>query len=152
MCLHIRTYTAINLRGLKYDVSVHEGDFLLDELPTGFDCILYCRVLCDWSPEVCFMQFQKSHRGLAPGGKLIINEPFLEGNLELSISWEYRYIFYDTFGRVMYKPLDVYRKLLSEAGFEIIKVTPMTENALYSVIEAVAVTPMSREFDVAVKP
>jgi hypothetical protein len=96
------------------------------------------------------MQFQKSRRALAPGGKLIINEPFLEGNLELSISWEYRYIFYDTFGRAMYKPLDVYRKLLSEAGFEIIKVTPMIENACYSVIEAVAVTPSNS--DIAVEP
>jgi hypothetical protein len=50
----------------------------------------------------------------------------LEGNLEFSISWEYRYIFYDTFGRAMYKPLEVYRKLLSDAGFEIIKVFPFT--------------------------
>jgi hypothetical protein len=86
------------------------------------------------------MQFQKSRRALAPGGKLIINEGFLEGNLEFSISWEYRYIFYDTFGRAMYKPLDVYRKLLAEAGFEIIKVSPMTDDAFYSVIEAVVVT------------
>jgi hypothetical protein len=65
---------AIAAKGLKYDVSVHEGDFLIDELPTGFDRILYSRVLCDWSPEVCLMQFQKANRALLPGGKLIINE------------------------------------------------------------------------------
>jgi acetylserotonin N-methyltransferase len=117
---------AIAAKGLEHDVTVHEGDFLVDELPTGFDRILYSRVLCDWSPEVCMMQFQKARRALAPGGKLIINEGFLEGNLELSISWEYRYIFYDTFGRAMYKPLEVYRKLLSEAGFVVIKVFPIT--------------------------
>jgi hypothetical protein len=91
------------------------------------------------------MQFQKARRALVPGGKLIINEGFLEGNLEFSISWEYRYIFYDTFGRAMYKPLDVYRSLLREAGFEIIKVSPMTEDAFYSVIEAVVDTPSNSD-------
>lgn len=118
---------AIAAKGLKYNVTVHEGNILVDELPTGFDRILHSRVLCDWSPEVCMMQFQIARKALAPGVKLIINECFHEGNLELCISWEYRYFFYDTFGRAMYKLLEVYRKLLSEAGFVVIKVFPISQ-------------------------
>jgi len=83
--------------------------------------------------------FEKSRRALVPGGKLVINEAFVEGNLDYSISWEFRYIFYDTFGRAMFKPLDVYRKLLNDAGFKIAKVYPMLDDAFYSVIEAVAI-------------
>lgn len=128
---------AILSRGLIYDVHVHTGDFLKDELPTGFDSILYSRVLCDWDPKVCLMQFQKARRALVKGGKLIINECFFEGNRDFSIAWEFRNIAYDDFGRAIYKPLEVYRKLLSHAGFKIIKVSSMIDDAFYSVVEAV---------------
>lgn len=120
-----------------YDVQVHQGDFLRDELPTGFDRILYSRVLCDWSPDVCLMQFQKVRRALVPGGKIIINEVLLEGNVDFCITWEFGHIFTDTYGRALFKPLEVYRKLLREAGFEITKISPMIDDAFYSVIEAV---------------
>ena len=119
-------------------VDVHEGDFLTDEFPGGYDRILFSRVLTDWAPGVCRMLFEKSRRALAPGGKLVINEALVEGNLDYAIAWEFRYVFYDTFGRALFKPLEVYRKLLAEAGFEVESVAPMLDDAFYSVIEAVA--------------
>ncbi len=129
----------IKVKNQPERINVHEGDFLKDELPGGFDRILFSRVLTDWTPSVCRMLFEKSRRALVPGGKLVINEAFVEGNLDYSISWEFRYIFYDTFGRAMFKPLDVYRKLLNDAGFKIAKVYPMLDDAFYSVIEAIAI-------------
>jgi len=56
------------------------------------------------------------------------------------LAWEFRYIFYDSYGRALFKPLSVYKQLLEDAGFRIIKVTPMRNEAFYSVIEAEAVT------------
>jgi predicted O-methyltransferase YrrM len=132
---HIARRT-IAAKGCAHRVSVHEGDFLKDELPGGFDRILFSRVLTDWTPSVCRMLFEKSRRALAPGGRLVINEALVEGNLDYAISWEFRYIFYDTFGRAMFKPLTVYERLLSEAGFRVVKVSPMLDDAFYSVIEA----------------
>ena len=82
------------------------------------------------------MLFEKARRALAPGGRLVINEAFVDGNLDYSIAWEFRYIFYDTFGRAMFKPLAVYQRLLADAGFEIVKVSPMLDDAFYSVVEA----------------
>lgn len=117
-------------------VSVREGDFLTDELPRGFDRILFSRVLCDWTPDVCRMLFEKSRRALHPGGKLIINEALIDGNLDYTVSWEFRYLFYDTFGRVLFKTLAMYKQLLAEAQFQIVKVSPMRNDAFYSVIEA----------------
>jgi hypothetical protein len=126
--------------GMIYDVKVLEGDFLRYELPTGFDRILYSRVLCDWPPDICLMLFHKSKRALFQGGKIVINEALLDGNIDLCIAWEFRHIFCDTYGRALFKPLEVYSYLLREAGFEISKVSPMIDDAFYSVIEAVVIT------------
>lgn len=134
---HIARRT-IAAKSCAHRVSVHEGDFLKEELPGGFDRVLFSRVLTDWTPSVCLMLFEKSRRALLPGGRLVINEALVEGNVDYSISWEFRYIFYDTFGRAMFKPVPVYQQLLADAGFEIVKVSPMLDDAFYSVIEAQA--------------
>eukprot|EP01034_Spumella_vulgaris_P021749 gene21749-27804_t len=130
--------------GMHASVSVVEGNFLTDELPRGpfnegFDRVLFSRVLTDWTPAVCRSLFEKARRALAPGGRLVINEAFAEGNPDYFIAWEYRYIFYDTFGRVLFKPLEIYRQLLEETGFSIVSVSPMLDNAFYSVVVAEAV-------------
>ena len=125
--------------GLEDYISVVEGDFLKDDLPSGFDRVLFSRVLTDWTPLVCKMLLQKARRALAPGGRLVINEAFAEGNADYFLAWEYRYIFYDTFGKVLFKPIEIYERLLAETGFRILKVSPMLDNAFYSVIVAEAV-------------
>lgn len=126
----------IGARGLGERVHVHIGDFLRDELPAGFDRVLFSRVLTDWNAETCVMLFKKVKRALRPGGRLIINEALVEGNVDYTIAWEFRYMYYDTFGRALLKPLSTYQRLLAEAGFEILHVTPMIDDAFYSVIEA----------------
>ncbi len=127
----------ISEKGCGDRVQVHEGDFLQDEFPAGYDRVLFSRVLCDWTPAVCRMLFEKSRRALGPGGRLVINEALVDGNLDYTVSWEFRYLFYDTFGRCLFKPLHVYRELLNDAGFEIVNYTPMPPAVFYSVIEAV---------------
>jgi hypothetical protein len=102
--------------------------------------VLFNRTLADWQPTVCKMLFDKVRRSMAPGGKLVINEAMLEGNTDFTLAWEFRYIFYDSYGRALFKPLSVYKQLLEDAGFRVTKVTPMRDEAFYSVIEAEAVT------------
>ena len=51
-------------------------------------------------------------------------KPLFEGNENLCICWEYRYIFYDTFGRGLYKAMQTYADLLQQTGFKIQKVLP----------------------------
>ncbi|NLE39590.1 MAG: hypothetical protein GX621_16345, partial [Pirellulaceae bacterium] len=118
-------------------MAVHEGDFLKDELPTGFDGVLLSRVVTDYTPKTCLMLFEKAHRALEGNGRLIINEALVDGNNDYAISWEFRYLFYDTFGRAAFKSLAVYQSLLEEAGFDVVDVSPMLDDAFYSVIQAV---------------
>lgn len=134
----------IALQDMADCIEVVEGNFLTDELPRGpnnkgYDRVLFSRVLTDWTPPVCRMLLEKARRALARGGRLVINEAFAEGNADYFVAWEYRYIFYDTFGRVLFKPLEVYRQLLEETGFRIVSVSPMLDDAFYSVIVAEAV-------------
>jgi len=127
--------------GMTERISIVVGNFLTDELPrgaddAGYDRILFSRVLTDWTPSVCKMLFEKTRRALAPGGRLVINEAFAEGNMDYCTSWEFRYIFYDTFGRVLFKPVYIYRNLLEEVGFRVLSVSPMLDDAFYSVLVA----------------
>ena len=50
-------------------------------------------------------------------------KPLLEGNENLAICWEYRYMFYDTFGRGVYKSIHTYTDLMEKSGFTIHKVS-----------------------------
>jgi len=131
--------TRIAEAGMMDHINVVTGDFFKNELPGGYDRVLFSRVLTDWTPKVCKMLLEKARRALAPGGRLVINEAFAEGNQDYFIAWEFRYIYYDTFGRVLFKPIEIYESLLKETGFRILRVAPMLDNAFYSVIVAEAV-------------
>lgn len=133
--------THIAEMSMEKHINVVTGDFFVDELPRGYDRVLFSRVLTDWTPKVCKMLLEKARRALAPGGRLVINEAFAEGNQDYFIAWEFRYIYYDTFGRVLFKPIEIYESLLKETGFRIVSVSPMLDDAFYSVIVAEPIEP-----------
>jgi SAM-dependent methyltransferase len=123
--------------GLVERVFVEERNFITDEsLPTGFDIVLWSRVLCDWPSEAVVSLLEKTRRALLPGGEIVICEPLVEGNEDLIIAWEFRYIFSDDFGVACYKTREEYEFLLRESGFEMCSFTPPDEDSFYSVIRA----------------
>ena len=119
-------------------MAVHAGDFVKDAaLPGGFDAVMFSRVLTDWDADHVRMLLGKAKAALAPGGKIVINEAFLDGNRDYCTAWEFRYVFYDTFGKAAFKPVSTYRAILQDLGMRVTKVSPMTDTAFYSVLEAV---------------
>lgn len=118
-------------------ITVHEGDFVNDQsYPDGHELILWSRVMSDWTGDLCESFIQKSREALGPNGKLVIAEPLVDHNLDLSISWEFRYLHYDDFGKACYKTTSEYTSMLEKNGFKVVKTTPPNEDSIYSVIEA----------------
>ena len=112
-----RTIAAASLEGR---VHVQSGDFRLDKFPTGFDLVMFSRVMADWSPEICRMLMQKAHAALDKKGILLIAEPLRDQNPDLAIVWEQSYLPYDDFGASVYKHSAIYKKLLGETGFRLL--------------------------------
>lgn len=121
---------------LESRVKVVVGNFLEDELPKGFDRVVFSRVLADWDPAVCQMLLKKAKLALNPGGSLVIGEPFDDTNYDLAVSWEFRYLFYDDFGVHVYKSVGEYQALLRQAGFAEFHLSDRIDDTLYGVLTA----------------
>jgi SAM-dependent methyltransferase len=123
--------------GLINKISAVEGDFLSEEpLPGGFELVLWSRVFSDWSVEVVQRLLRKTYEALVPGGRVVICEPLLDGNKDLVIAWEFRYLFYDDFGVAVYKTRSQYEQLLTEAGFRVTSFSDRDDDSIHSVIIA----------------
>jgi O-methyltransferase domain len=103
--------------GAPARVEVHAADFLEDPLPTGFDTVLFSRVLNDWSPRISSLLLHKARAALGEGGSLIIVECFADGAEDFVLSWEGRYLLYDSMDPFVFKPLSLYAQLATQAGF-----------------------------------
>lgn len=127
----------ITKEGLADRVSVFEGDLLSDQpLPGTFELVLWSRVFYDWPPEIVRKLLLKTFGALIPGGKVVICEPLLEGNDDLVIAWEFRYIFYDDFDVGVFKSRAQYEQLLIEIGFKLTHFSDIDDYSLNSVIVA----------------
>jgi 16S rRNA G1207 methylase RsmC len=121
---------------LSSRVSVFEGDFLKnDSLPSGFDTILFSRVLWDWSPETCYRLIKMAYDALPQYGMIVICETFLETSEEFSLAFEFRYLFWDDFEVACFKTSNEYQKILTEVGFKFIELKEVENNA-YSLLTA----------------
>lgn len=117
-------------------VAVVEGDFRTDELPGGFDLVLFSRVLADWDPATCRKLLARAWRALVPGGSLVVAEPFRDDNPALALAWEHSYLPYDDFGAETYKPSAWYREAAAEAGFASIRSFPRSRDSIHGVLVA----------------
>ena len=56
-------------------IALHGGDFLVDPLPSGYDCVTLIRVLHDHDDAAALALLRAIHTALPPGGRLLIGEP-----------------------------------------------------------------------------
>lgn len=103
---------------LSDKINTYTGDFIKESaFPKGYDFLLFCRVLWDWSLETNKKLLQMAYHALPPGGKIGICEAFKEDNYEFTLAWEYRYIFWNDFEIAVFKTSSEYIALLKEIGF-----------------------------------
>lgn len=92
------------------------GDMFADPLPTDADVVLLSNILHDWDVPECRQLVQRCAASLAPNGRLLIHDVFLNDKLDgpLPIALYSASLFYFTEGRA-YSAAE-YRNWLSEAG------------------------------------
>jgi hypothetical protein len=68
--------------GLAHFIAFAPGDFIDDELPSGFDVAWLSQILHGEGPEECQRLIQKAAGALAPGGLLLVHEFLLEDTMD----------------------------------------------------------------------
>ncbi len=61
-------------------ISFIKGDFLIDEIGSGYDCIIVSNIIHSLGPEQIKNIIYKSYNALDSGGKILIKDFFLEEN------------------------------------------------------------------------
>ena len=102
--------------GMGDRVELAPGDMFADPLPTDSDVVLLSNILHDWDVPECRQLVQRCAESLAPHGRLLIHDVFLNDTLDgpLPIALYSASLFYFTEGRA-YSAAE-YRNWLSEAG------------------------------------
>jgi len=92
------------------------GDMFTDPLPTDADVVLLSNILHDWDVPECRQLVQRCADSLAPDGRLLIHDVFLNDKLDgpLPIALYSASLFYFTEGRA-YSAAE-YRSWLAEVG------------------------------------
>ncbi len=118
-------------------VDVLEGDFIKeDTFPKGYDIILLVRTLCVWPDDICAKIIKMAYEALNDRGYIIICEEFKDLNQDWMLAWEFRYMYWDSFYKAVYKPSDVYQKILQETGFNDIQLSEVNDDGICRVIKA----------------
>lgn len=102
--------------GVQNRVELRSGDMFADPLPADADVVLLSNILHDWDVPECRQLVSRCAESLAPGGRLLIHDVFLNDALDgpLPIALYSASLFYFTEGRA-YSAAE-YRSWLSEAG------------------------------------
>lgn len=58
-------------------IRLYPGDFLAQDLPTGYDTVLLSMILHDWQPDTCRALLRKCYDALQPNGRVVISELFV---------------------------------------------------------------------------
>lgn len=133
----LQAQNKIKTEQLSDRVTTYIGDFIKDrDLPSGFDVVLFSRVLCDWPEEICIKLLKMAYKALNDGGSVIICEPFKDENKTLALTWEFLYIFWDDFGQGVFKYIGQYEKILRDIGFDMCISFKENEDSVHWVLKA----------------
>ncbi len=98
------------------------GDFLKEELPSGYDVLLLVRVLMDWPDPIAKELLKKAMDAVVPGGWVVICEPFRKpAPLARQLFWNYFLMGVDGCSSRL-RDTQNYHRMLSQTGFQKIEV------------------------------
>jgi len=117
--------------GFQSQVGTIEGDFMKDNLGTGFDLALMANILHIYSPAENKRLMKKGFKALEPGGQLAVVEFALDpdGTTPVSGAMFSINMLVNTSGGAAYPTADIVEWMKS-AGFERVKVLPIDGRAV----------------------
>ena len=119
----------VRRNGMSDRVSFHPGDVFAEELPEGFDAVLFSHFVEIFSPERIQEIYGKAHRALEPGGRVFLWTMTADdgetGPLQAVKSSVY--FLASASGSGMAYPASDHRRWLDEAGFEVVTERPYPE-------------------------
>ena len=119
---HARDSDAI--RDLGGRLSVHGGSFLSDPLPQGADVITLIRILHDHDDESVLKLLKAVRAALAPGGKLVVAEPFSGLKSTAAVTDAYFDLYFTAMGQGRTRTVAEIGRIASTAGFATIRAVP----------------------------
>jgi len=121
--------------GVADRLELRPGDFFSDPFPPGAEVVLLSNILHDWDVPECRRLIRRAAEGLAPGGRLLVHDVFLDDDLggPLSAALYSANLFAVTEGR-LYSAGEV-RDWMREAGLRPGELSPTLIHA--QVLEAV---------------
>ncbi|MGS2620141.1 methyltransferase [Micromonospora sp. LZ34] len=100
------------------------GDFLTEPLPSGYDAMIFVRVLHDWPTHTAHCLIENAYHALPPRGRLLICEEFRTSErLAMQFFWSYFLIGVDSCSSRL-REITFYTSLLKQVGFHEIEVLP----------------------------
>lgn len=110
--------------GVANRLELVPGDMFVDPVPAGADVVLLSNILHDWDVPECRQLVSRCAAALAPGGRLVIHDVFLNDALDgpLPVALYSAALFQVTEGRAY--SAGEYRRWLNDAGLEPGEVAP----------------------------
>jgi ubiquinone/menaquinone biosynthesis C-methylase UbiE len=119
----------VRRNGMSDRVSFHPGDVFAEELPEGFDAVLFSHFVEIFAPERIQEIYGKAHRALEPGGRVFLWTMTADdgetGPLQAVKSSVY--FLASASGSGMAYPASDHRRWLDEAGFDVATERPYPE-------------------------
>ena len=133
MCEVAKEY--VSAAHLSERLDTRAVDMFRQDWPRGYDALLFSNILHDWNFDTCAQLLAKAHAALPAGGRIFIHEALLDdsGTGPLPITTFSLVMLLGTQGRQF--TFAELKKLLTEAGFDHIDVTP--SYGYYSVVRGV---------------
>ncbi|MDP4574950.1 methyltransferase [Qipengyuania sp. G39] len=116
----------------------HEGDFLADPIPQGYELVSLVRILHDHDDEPARQLLENIRRALAPGARLLIAEPMAETSGAEGMGDAYFGMYLWAMGSGRPRSAREIRGMLEEVGFSATRQLRTSQPLITSVVVATA--------------
>ncbi|PYB71955.1 methyltransferase [Rhizobium wuzhouense] len=123
-------------RGMLTRCTLHPGDFTVDAIPAGHDCVTLVRILCDHDDDRVLAILRNIHRHLASGTRLVVAEAMAGDSEGANLAAIYFSTYFAAMGSGRCREGREIIDLLARSGFRDARMVPTTNALLAGLVIA----------------